>query len=89
MVKDNRYKAVKAMIETNGFKSFKDIFEIIPRSIVAADLGIHYNRFIDKVSKPGEFSLRDLVTLAKLIETPPMKLIELALNNIEVKKRKG
>ena len=87
MVKDNRYKGVKAMLETSGFKSFIDIFEIIPRSVVAADLGIHYNRFLVKIEKPVEFSLKELVTLSQLIETAPLKIVELALSKNEKRKK--
>ena len=88
MVKDNRYKAIKAMLDTNSFKSFKEVFQIIPKSVVAADLGIQYNRFVKRINKPEDFSLNELIILSNLIEIKPSILIDLAMKDIEEKKKK-
>jgi hypothetical protein len=88
MAKDNRYKAVKAMFDMNNFKSFKELFDIIPKSVVATDLGIHYNRFVTKISKPEDFSLQELIMLSNLIEVTPAVLIDLAMKDIESKKKR-
>ena len=76
------------MLETNSFKSFKELFDIIPKSVVASDLGIHYNRFVIKINKPEDFSLKELITFANLIEVSPSIIIELVVKDIESKKKR-
>ena len=88
MIKDSRYKAIKAMLEADNFKSFKDLFEIIPRSVVAADLGIHYNRFVQRINNPEDFSLRELIILSGLIGTTPPVLFNLVMKDIESRKKR-
>jgi hypothetical protein len=89
MVKDNRYKAIKAMLDAKSFKTFKELFEIIPKSVVASDLGIQYNRFIKRIDKPEDFSLNELVTFSDLIEIEPTTLISLAMKDIESRKKRS
>lgn len=88
MTKDSRYKAIKAMLEADNFKSFKDLFEIIPRSVVAADLGIHYNRFVQRINNPEDFSLREIIMFSGLIGTNPSALFNLALKDVELRKKR-
>ena len=47
-------------------KSFAGIFKIVPRSIVASDMHINYERFIKKLGKPELFTLRDVQVMAGL-----------------------
>jgi hypothetical protein len=88
MVKDNRYKAIKAMLEANNFKTFKEVFDIIPKSIVATDLGIHYDRFVKRINNPENFSLEELIIFSHLIGTNPSILINLAMKDIESNKKR-
>jgi hypothetical protein len=88
MVKDSRYKAIKAMLEANNFKSFREVFDIIPKSIVATDLGIHYNRFVKRINKPEDFSLHELIMFSDLIGTDPSVLFNLAMKDIGSRKKR-
>lgn len=89
MLKDSRYKAIKAMLESESFRTFKEVFEIIPKSVVAADLGIHYNRFVSRINKPEEFSIKELIMFSELIGTNPSVLFNLAMKDIDSRKKKA
>ncbi len=86
MTKDPRYKTLKVMIETGNIPSLEEIFNIVPKTVVAADLGINYTRFLARVSKPAEFTLDELIRLAKLIEVDNKTFVNLILTDIENKK---
>lgn len=76
-VKDKRYNALKQWINSGEVKTFLDIFDIIPKTQVAKDSGIHYNRLNVKINNPVKFTVKDIVTLAELLEVDDRKLYEL------------
>lgn len=86
MPKDIRYKTLKVMIETGNTSSLEELFNVVPKTVVAADLGINYSRFQSRVNKPAEFTLEELIRLASFIETDSLNLIKLALADLEKKK---
>ena len=43
--RDSRYNVIKAMIADGNIVTFNDIFEYIPKTIVAIDLGKKVDRF--------------------------------------------
>jgi hypothetical protein len=83
---DTRYKYVQSVWKAGDLTSLKDIFYIVPRSNVAIDLGLHYDRFSKKVNKPEMLQFRDIVSLAKLIDIEPKALADLVLMDIEANK---
>ncbi len=86
MAKDQRYKTLKVMIDTGNISALEDIFNIIPKTVVAADLGINYSRFLTRLTKPAEFTLDELMRLATFIEIDSKTIIHLVLADIEKKK---
>lgn len=68
------------MIESGYIKTFKQIFEYIPISVVAIDYGSNYVRFKRQIAKPDSFKLRDINILASLFEMDNLKMIELVYN---------
>jgi len=83
MKQDVRYQHVKSIWMSGDLKSFSKIFEIVPKSVVAADLGLHYNSFIRRMSRPDQFLLVDMVGLSDLTGIPIPALIELAIKGID------
>ena len=78
--KDRRFKAVSWMIHTrkkNGIKQFADIFDYIPRSIVARELRTNNNRMLKIIENPLQLSLLEIDKLAKLFACTPEKFIKL------------
>ena len=92
MAKDSRYASLKVLIESGHTKSFRQIFEHIPRSKVRHDLGMGFRRFERLYQNPQYFTLNDLNILARFIGIDPMKIIELANQKVisdKTPKRRG
>ena len=77
MEKDKRYKTVKLLIEDGHITQFNQIFEYVPKSKVASDLGTNYNRLTRLISHVDQFVLRDLFMLSKFIEIDGKKIFDL------------
>ncbi|MBV8254834.1 MAG: hypothetical protein JO154_19695 [Chitinophaga sp.] len=67
MTKDKRYNTVRLLFEAGSINSLAEIVDIIPKSVLAADLGLHYYQFLKKMQAPELFSIKELVTIASLI----------------------
>lgn len=80
---DHRYKYVRSVWQAGDLHSFAEIFNIIPRSVVAADLHLNYERFTKKVIKPETLAYRDIQCLAQLTGIDFRKLSELVIQAIE------
>jgi hypothetical protein len=78
MAKDRRYSTVKVLIETGNIKSFREIFDHIPKSVVYSDLGMNYTRFAKLIESPTLFTLQELITLAGFFTLDPKLMIDLA-----------
>jgi hypothetical protein len=88
MTKDPRYKTLKIMVETGNIKAFEEMFNVVPKTVVAADLGINYGRFLDKLNNLQDFSLKELFKLADFIEVDNKAVVNIVLNDVERKKRR-
>jgi hypothetical protein len=92
MAKDRRYSTVKVLIETGNIKSFREIFDHIPKSVVYSDLGMNYTRFAKLIDNPALFTLLELITLSGFFGIDPKLMIDLAygqfLENKKGKKKK-
>ena len=89
MSKDKRYTAIRSMVETGILSGFKEIFDIIPKTLVSNDLGMNYQTFTRKVNEPDLFTLRELAKIAHLMAVKPMTLVELILKDLERRGRKS
>lgn len=83
MPKDNRYKTVNILINGGHIKTFSEIFNYIPPSIVCKDFGTNYNRFTKLIDSPSNFKLRELYTIASFFEIEEDIMITLAHNQIK------
>ena len=88
MVKDKRHKTVKILIEGGHVNEFREIFEHIPKTTVADELGIHFNRFNNFIDKPAEMKVSDLFLLSSYFEIEGQKMFGL-INNQVSSARKG
>ncbi|TDW99732.1 hypothetical protein [Dinghuibacter silviterrae] len=75
--KDHRYSHVHSVWKAGDLSSFSMIFRIIPRSVVAADMGLNYERLASKLENPSKFLFRDIQKLSTLVDIPFMDLIKL------------
>lgn len=78
-MKDNRYKAVKSLIESNSLKKLLDIFDIVGISVVRVELKMNYNTLQRRVTNPELLTLKDIKALADLFDVDPTLIFKLAL----------
>lgn len=85
-MKDNRYKAVKSLIESNSFKKLIDVFDIIPLSIVRIEMKMNYNTLSRRVNKPESLTVKDINALAVLFDVSADLIFSLAISGIKKNK---
>ena len=64
--RDPRYEVIKPMLNEGKIHSFPDIFKFIKKSVVAADLGKRGPRFTELISKVEDFTVKELLIIARL-----------------------
>jgi hypothetical protein len=64
MLKDNRYHLIRPKLRRKEIKIFSDLFNILPRTLVARDLGKEKGRFNELVHNPNEFTYSELRKLS-------------------------
>lgn len=87
MTKDRRYTIVKNLISSGHIKSFNDIFDIIPRSVIARDLGMNYMRFTKLMNNLDLFVIKDVFQLAVFLEIDEMILLNLIYQQYKAGKK--
>lgn len=78
--KDKRYGLIQPMLDAGRIRLFQELFDYIPKTIVAKDLGINNVRFSRLMIEVDEFSLKDLLRLADFMEIEPMVLLKLVID---------
>jgi hypothetical protein len=78
-LKDQRYKAIKSLIQTGSINSLKDIFTIVPISVVKNDLKVNYNTLRRKIDNSELLTVKDIVSLAILFEVDAIEVFKLSL----------
>ena len=87
MAKDRRYNTVKNLITAGYIKSFSEILETIPKTVVAHDLGMHHHTFDKLIKYPERFTYKDAFRIASLIEVDELVIINLIYNQCEKEKK--
>jgi hypothetical protein len=80
MEKDKRYKTIKHLIDGGHITLFNEIFDHIPKSKVAQDLGTNYNRLQRLISHVDEFKFKEIFTIGDFFEVEPQTMVSLVLN---------
>lgn len=66
-MKDKRYNTVKNLISGGYIKSFHEIFDTLPKSVLYKDLGMNSARFNKLLNNVEGFILKDIFHIAALI----------------------
>jgi len=74
MKRDKRWNLIKRLVADGDVKTFNDIFEWLPPTNMAADLGIDLRRLTKLRSHPGEFKLDELNTIARFSDLTLRKI---------------
>jgi hypothetical protein len=81
MLKDPRYKAIKSLIESKGIQGLKDIFTIVPLSVVKQDMKINYNTLRRRVNNASTLTAKDIIIMASLFEVDPIEVFRLVVHD--------
>ena len=65
---DERYLAVKRMIQAGDITMLNQCFKIIPKTLVAEDLGEHKGRYSTRLNEIENISYKDIKNLSSLFE---------------------
>lgn len=89
MGKDKRYIQVKLLIIKGDIKSFNEIFDTLPKSVLARDMHMKIATLTKLMKRVDKIYLRDLAAIADLLELDIKDMIELVLEQyVRNKKRK-
>jgi hypothetical protein len=83
--KDQRYKAIKSLIDSKGLKGLQDVFTIMPLSTVREDMKINYNTLRRRVNNGEMLTVKDIIAMASLFEVDPVEVFKLTINDIKDK----
>lgn len=87
VLKDQRYRAIKSLIESKGITGLKDVFTIMPLSIVRQDMQINYNTLRRRVDNGDTLTVKDIIAMAALFEVDPTEVFKLIVNDITAKSK--
>lgn len=73
---DPRYAITKVLIKRGHTTSFKQIFDTIPKTIVAKDLGVNNIRFSRLIENPELINVKLLNRIAGLFDIEPGEMFE-------------
>ncbi|RAJ87496.1 hypothetical protein CLV59_101247 [Chitinophaga dinghuensis] len=76
-MKDRRYKVVKSFFEKDSIDQILNVFDVLPISTVAKDMGVNYSTLYRKIQNPRTFTIGDILDIAALIEIEPELLLKL------------
>ncbi|MBS1664802.1 MAG: hypothetical protein JST68_27395 [Bacteroidetes bacterium] len=63
MMRDERYQSIKPLFLKNKIQTFQDIFTVVPKSIIASDLGKENDRFMELTNQVGSFTVQEIVLI--------------------------
>ncbi|MFT3827851.1 MAG: hypothetical protein QM731_28295 [Chitinophagaceae bacterium] len=78
--KDTQYRGARAMIETHSIKEFREIFDYVPKSTVARDMGKNNTRMEDLKENVHKLTIGDLFTISSLLGVDHVSVFMLIAN---------
>jgi hypothetical protein len=83
MASDPRFEAAKALIETGKLLRFNDLFEIIPKSVMADEIGHSYASFVAKMENPRRWTLGNVADMATILGIPAEDLANVIFRSLK------
>jgi hypothetical protein len=84
MARDKRYNIVKKLIMTGSLHSFEEFLEVLPASVLTADLRMHNQTFAKQVQNPELFTYRTSIKIAALLEVEPKLIVDFIFSQIDL-----
>jgi hypothetical protein len=66
MAKHNGYDLVRPMFTSGKLKTFSEIFQLVPKTVVANDLGKEKRRFNELIKDPNDLSYQEIRNTRKI-----------------------
>ncbi len=85
--RDRRYELIRTMFNDGKIQTLNDIFEFIPKTVVATDLGKKVDRFTALISKVEKFTVEDLFRIGKLCDLEETQMFQLVLKDYYIQKK--
>jgi len=89
MIRDHRYKNLKNLISSGHIKLFREVFDldVIPKSVVARDLGINNVRFSKLMVNVHKFAFEDMFRLAAILDVEEKVITDLVVQQYILDKK--
>lgn len=87
-MKDKRFNTVGKLIRANEINTFSEVIDVIPKTVLAIELGINPERFNRLIANIDLFVIKDLVKLAELLEVETIAVLQLISNELPKKKNR-
>jgi hypothetical protein len=89
MIRDPRYKNLKNLISSGHIKLFREVFDldVIPKSVVARDLGINNVRFSKLMVNVHKFAFEDMFRLAAILDVEEKVITDLVVQQYILDKK--
>lgn len=84
-MKDQRYQTIRGLLLAGEIKTFTEIFEWIPHTVLAKEYGTNNARMKKMVADPSLWQLAEIYKLAELIGYDKKKLALMAVEEVERK----
>jgi len=88
MAKDKRYNTAKKLFEMGAMTNISEILDVIPKTVIGKDMGMHHDTFNRLLSNPGNFTLNQIFQLAALIGVDKMAMLNLILQDLAARESK-
>lgn len=86
--KSNQFTAIRSMLEGKHITRMRDLERLYP-TLVARSLGMNHSRYIQKLYKPEEFSIKHIVAMSEFLETDPKVIMEIILKQLAPSNKSG
>lgn len=83
---DSRFITVKKLISTGQLGSFVEIVDIVPKTVVARSAHMKPSRFNRILLEPDLITIREVYTIATLIDIPGPQLMAIIERDLAKKK---
>ena len=85
--RDRRYDVISTLFKDGKIRTFKDIFEFVPKTVVATNMGKKVDRFTRLMNRVEKFTLEDLFQIGKLCDLEEPQMIQLVMKEYFTQKK--
>lgn len=77
MTKDRRYSIAKKLILSGNLKTFQELIDVVPKTTVSKDLGMHQQTFSKMLARPELFTFQIAYRIAALLEVDEKEVLNI------------